>query len=59
MSEGHHLFDADDPVTEKYSVLHHLAEIVALLGLPPKHFLEKAKNPDLCFDKEGESTYTL
>lgn len=55
MFEDHYLFDADDPETKKYHYKYHLAEMVALLGPPPKEFLEKAKNADVCFDEEGRS----
>ena len=53
MFEEHFLFDADDPKTGKYDVGHHLAEMVSLLGPPPKEFLEKAGNSDAYFDEKG------
>ncbi|KAK2756125.1 hypothetical protein FQN54_005533 [Arachnomyces sp. PD_36] len=50
--ENMHLFDARDENKEN-SNLHHLAEMVALLGSPPNDFLRKSDYAPEFFDDQG------
>jgi serine/threonine-protein kinase SRPK3 len=39
------------------SSLYHLAEMVAILGPPPKDFLQQSETASQYFDKDGQSSY--
>ncbi|KAE8162112.1 kinase domain protein [Aspergillus tamarii] len=51
--ENKHLFDARDEDKE-YSPSHHIAEMVAYLGLPPLHFLQRSEETRNVFDQNGK-----
>ncbi|GKZ33560.1 hypothetical protein AbraIFM66950_003465 [Aspergillus brasiliensis] len=51
--EGKHLFNALDENRE-YSPSHHVAEMVALLGLPPLSFVERSQETRNVFSENGE-----
>ncbi|KAK2757981.1 hypothetical protein FQN54_004387 [Arachnomyces sp. PD_36] len=50
--ENKHLFDALDEDRE-YSPSHHVAEMVAYLGLPPLEFLQRSDETRNVFDEKG------
>ncbi|KAL9624942.1 MAG: hypothetical protein Q9160_000989 [Pyrenula sp. 1 TL-2023] len=41
---GEQLFQTVDPENNSYSALHHLADMIALLGPPPKLLIERERN---------------
>ncbi|KAI9678157.1 MAG: hypothetical protein M1817_006102 [Caeruleum heppii] len=51
--QNRHLFDARDANKENSS-LHHLAEMIALLGPPPRDFLQRSGTASEYFDEHGE-----
>ncbi|KAJ5249185.1 protein kinase domain protein [Penicillium chermesinum] len=51
--ENKHLFDALDEDKE-YSPSHHVAEMVAYLGAPPLHFLQRSEETLNVFDENGK-----
>ncbi len=51
--EDKHMFVAKDQNNED-STLHHLAEMIALLGPPPKDFIERGKRASEFFDGQGK-----
>ncbi|KAE8349567.1 kinase domain protein [Aspergillus coremiiformis] len=51
--ENKHLFNALDEDCQ-YSPSHHVAEMVAHLGLPPLHFLQRSEETRNVFDENGE-----
>lgn len=53
MFEGRHLFYGNDPDGKGYSTKAHLAEVIALLGLPPADLLERGERSHEFFDKDG------
>jgi hypothetical protein len=54
--ENKHLFNARDE-NGNDSNLHHLAEMIALLGPPPGHFLERSEFAEEFFDGQGMLYY--
>ncbi|KAL5328972.1 hypothetical protein ACEPPN_002481 [Leptodophora sp. 'Broadleaf-Isolate-01'] len=52
LSQSKHLFDARDANNETTNIVH-LAEMIALLGSPPKSFLEESPIVGDYFDKSG------
>ena len=56
--ENKHLFNARDE-NKQDSNLHHLAEMLALLGPPPKGFLKRSEYAPEFFDDQGECDYIL
>lgn len=52
MFENKHLFNAHDGNGESSS-LHHMAEMVAVLGLPPLDYLQRTETSWEYFDKAG------
>lgn len=46
------IFSRDE--TKENSSLHDIAEMIALLGPPPKHFLQRSKVASNYFDEEGQ-----
>jgi hypothetical protein len=52
MSQNRHLFDARD-AHKQNSNLHHVAQMVALLGMPPKDFFRPSDYATEFFDSEG------
>jgi hypothetical protein len=50
--ENRHLFKAEDSNGQD-SNLHHLAEMVALLGPPPRDFLQHSNYASEFFDNDG------
>jgi serine/threonine-protein kinase SRPK3 len=50
--ENQHLFKAQD-VNKQDSNLHHLAEMVAVLGPPPTDFLQRSNYASDFFDSDG------
>ena len=52
MFENKHLFKAQDCNGESSS-LHHMAEMVAVLGLPPLDYLQRTETSWEYFDKSG------
>ncbi|UZP32334.1 hypothetical protein NXS19_000150 [Fusarium pseudograminearum] len=54
--EGNQLFHGIDPEHHEYRRRAHLAEIVALLGPPPKELLARGKLSDKFFSDEGTFT---
>lgn len=50
--ENKPLFNALDEDRE-YSPSHHVAEMVAYLGLPPLHFLQRSEETRNVFDEKG------
>lgn len=57
--ENRHLFDAIDPETGEMSATHCVAEMVALLGLPPREYIHRSETTAKVFDKHGEFFYFL
>lgn len=55
--ENKHMLDARN--AKKDSNLHHLAEMVALLGMPPKDFLLRSDYASEFFDQHGQSLVTM
>ncbi|OGM47862.1 protein kinase domain protein [Aspergillus bombycis] len=51
--ENKHLFNALDE-DQQYSPSHHVAEMVAYLGLPPLHFLQRSSETRNVFDQNGK-----
>ena len=51
--ENRHLFDGMDKSTQEYSNLHHLAEMVALMGPPPTDFLRRSGIYTEYFSEQG------
>ncbi|PWY91703.1 kinase-like protein [Aspergillus sclerotioniger CBS 115572] len=51
--ENKHMFNALDEDGE-YSPSHHVAEMVAYLGLPPLHFLQRSQGARHVFDEDGK-----
>lgn len=51
--EGGLLFTAPDGDNGEYSCERHLAEMVGVLGLPPKSLLERGEGVEQCFDEAG------
>ena len=47
----HHIMDEDG----HYDPFRHMAQIVGLLGNPPKEFVSRSETTDQCFDTNGES----
>jgi hypothetical protein len=50
--ENEHLFKAEDS-NGKEPDIHHLAEMIALLGPPPKDFLQRSDYACRYFDNDG------
>lgn len=50
-----HLFTGYDPEHETYRSRAHLAEMIALLGLPPSGLLSQGKSSNKFFSDSGES----
>lgn len=53
--EDKHLFYGIDPTEKRYLTRAHLAELVAMLGPPPKDMLERGARSKEFFDGEGET----
>ena len=51
--EGTHLFEGRAPDTKQWDPGYHLAEIVAVLGIPSAECLRRGKSYDTYFDKDG------
>lgn len=51
--EGRHLFYGNDPENKGYTTRAHLAEVVALLGLPPLELLQRGKRIHEFFTDDG------
>ncbi|PKY03384.1 kinase domain protein [Aspergillus campestris IBT 28561] len=51
--ENKHLFNALDEDRD-YSPSHHVAEMVAYLGVPPLHFLQRSEETRNVFDEKGQ-----
>ncbi|GAA93034.1 hypothetical protein AKAW_11146 [Aspergillus luchuensis IFO 4308] len=51
--EGRHLFSALDE-DQEYSPSHHVAEMVAFLGLPPLSFIQRSEETRHVFSEKGE-----
>lgn len=47
------MFTAQDPDGEGYRIRAHLAEIIALLGLPPLDLVDRGGRSHLYFNKDG------
>lgn len=56
--ENKYLFNARDE-NGNDSNLHHLAEMIALLGPPPKDFLERSEFAEEFFDSQGMLSYLI
>ncbi|KAG6354308.1 hypothetical protein INS49_004913 [Diaporthe citri] len=52
--EGRHLFHGEDPDGKGYSTRAHLAELMALLGLPPLDLIKRGARSDEFFTKDGK-----
>ncbi|KAI9654918.1 MAG: hypothetical protein M1821_005671 [Bathelium mastoideum] len=52
--EGKHMFYGDDPVEERYLTRAHLAEVVAMLGLPPLDLLNRGSRSKEFFTDDGQ-----
>lgn len=57
--ENRHLFDAVDPENGEMTATHHVAEMVAYLGLPPSEYIHRSETTAKVFDKHGEFFYFL
>ncbi|CAF3554544.1 unnamed protein product [Fusarium graminearum] len=57
--EGNQLFHGIDPEHHEYRRRAHLAEIVALLGPPPKGLLAHGKLSNKFFSDDGERDITI
>ena len=55
MLEGGDLFKGLDPKTGVYDEGAHLAEMISVLGPPPKALLDRGKNSSLYFDADGNA----
>lgn len=53
--EDKHLFYGIDPIEKRYLTRAHLAELVAMLGLPPMDLLQKGARSKEFFDDEGKN----
>jgi len=53
MFQNRRMFDARD-INKENSNLHHIAEMVGLLGPPPKHFLERSEYSSSFLDQNGQ-----
>jgi serine/threonine-protein kinase SRPK3 len=51
--ENKHLFNAVDE-TGKPLATHHIAEIVAFLGLPPHEYIHRSEVTNRVFDSQGQ-----
>lgn len=52
--EGDHLFTGRDPERQTYSSRAHLAEIIALLGQPPRALINSGKSSHKFFTDSGK-----
>jgi len=50
------MFRATDKNGE-YSASHHVAEMVAYLGFPPVHYLQRSEETRNVFDDQGQYSY--
>ena len=50
-----HVIDDDG----QYSPTHYIAEITAMIGHPPLHYLQRSPETLNCFDEQGQSRYLL
>ena len=51
--ENDHIFRGRDQSKSEYDEAHHLAEMVALLGPPPLHFLQRSERSLQYWDENG------
>jgi serine/threonine-protein kinase SRPK3 len=56
--ENKHMFNALDE-DQQYSPSHHVAEMVAYLGLPPLEFVQRSEATRNVFDEHGKSYYLV
>ncbi|KAM0799828.1 CMGC protein kinase [Usnea florida] len=52
--EGKHLFYGNDPQEGRYMTRAHLADMIALMGVPPLELLKKGKRTSQFFNEDGQ-----